>query len=123
MLRLILSHHDASTCRSSRLWRDGRVLRGQRHSLNRGLDSNQPPRRGACPGFSANFCSPACTDNGVWHRNDRLRRALAAMLAPDAEPVEEGNATGGVQAAAIAVIGIFYLASGLQQFLAEHLAS
>ena len=51
-----------------------------------------------------------------------FRRGLAAMLAPATEPAEDGNGTGGVQAAAIAVIGTFYFASGLQLFLAERLA-
>jgi len=50
-----------------------------------------------------------------------LRRRLAAMLAPQTEAAEEGNGTGGVQAAAIAVIGVYFFAVGLQMFVADQL--
>jgi hypothetical protein len=48
-----------------------------------------------------------------------LRRSLAAMLSPAAKPPEEENGTGGLMAPAIAVIGIYFFAEGVQGFLAE----
>jgi hypothetical protein len=50
-----------------------------------------------------------------------LRGPLAAMLSPATEAAEEGNGTGGAQAAAIAVIGVFFFANGLHAFLADEL--
>src|SRR5260221_13840137 len=43
-----------------------------------------------------------------------FRRRLAALLSPATEPADERSGTGGIQAAAIAVIGVFFFASGLQ---------
>jgi len=50
-----------------------------------------------------------------------FRHALATLLAPASESTDEGSGIPGLQAAAIAVIGVFFFAGGLQLFIAEEL--
>jgi len=52
-----------------------------------------------------------------------FRRVLAALIAPASKLADEGNGTAGLQAAAIAVIGVFIFAGGLQGFIAEELTT